>query len=567
MNFIPNGEPCESGRQRLKVGVLVDDWFIPAWAYRALERTKRTGLVDFALVLLNDSTAGGSGAAKAGNRGRNPVFTLYDAVDRKVFCRKSQALQQKDLRILLPGTPGIRIAPAANRHESSLRPGIVERIRETELDLLVQLGFGVLRGPILNSARHGVWAFHHAEPGTRGGNPPGFWEAARRQMETGAILLQLMGEPPGGQILQRLKFPTYPLSAALNQEYCLWASSSLLARQIELISRTRNACMDHEVDPGEQQKATFRPLPCPNPSAIQTLRAASRVFGRNLRRIPKKALCPDQWILLYDLNDTPPESLQSYQKLVPPADRFWADPHVVGDGPSYYVFFEDYCYQTRKGHISVVEIGSDGHVKSPIPVLEEPYHLSYPCVFQWSGKYYMVPESADNRTVDLYECVSFPHRWQKKMTLMEPVRAVDTTLFRHNGKWWMFTAMAENEEAFPNVELFIFWSDELLSRHWKPHARNPIVSDGTRARPAGAIFLEGGRIYRPSQDSSGGYGYGFDLNEITVLSETEYSERTLTSIRPGWDGLAKATHTFARAGRLTVVDALYTRWRWSRKLA
>jgi hypothetical protein len=199
--------------------------------------------------------------------------------------------------------------------------------------------------------------------------------------------------------------------------------------------------------------------------------------------------------------------------------------------------------------------------------LQEPYHLSYPSVFLWSGKHYMVPESSENRTIDLYECISFPNKWQKKLTLMERVSAVDTTLFHCNGKWWMFTAIAENEEAFPNVELFIFCSDELLSQEWRPHVQNPVISDGTRARPAGAIFLEGNRIYRPSQDCSKSYGYGFDLNEITVLSETDFSERTVTSVRPGSDSLAKATHTFARAGRLTVVDALYTRPGWPRKWA
>jgi hypothetical protein len=566
MPTIPSQPAGEPARRMLRAGVIVDDWFIPAWAYRALEQARQTGLVDFSLVFLNGA-AGRCGAMRAGNLRKRSIFALYDALDRKLFCRTSGALQPKDLRMLLPDVPGISLGPGGNVQGGGCPPGAIEQIGGAGLDLLIQIGSGGLRGPILNSSKHGVWAYYHAEPGTRGGNPPGFWETAQDRRETGASLLRLMDGSTGRQVLQQLRFSTYPFSPARNQEYCLWASSSLLSRQIRLLSRTEEASQGHGSDARQPKQVTFNPLPCPDPSALRTLQAASRVFTRNLWRIPKRVFRSDQWSLLYDLNNTRPGLLQNYRRIIPPSDRFWADPHVVQQGESYYVFFEDYSYRTRKGHISVVEIDSDGNVGRAMAALQEPYHLSYPSVFPWSGKHYMVPESSENRTIDLYECVSFPNKWQKKMTLMEHVSAVDTTLFHYNGKWWMFTAMAENEEAFPNVELFIFHSDELLSQEWRPHAQNPVNSDGTRARPAGAIFLEGDRIYRPSQDCSKSYGYGFDINEITVLSETDFSERTVNSIRPGPDSPAKATHTFARAGRLSVVDALYTRPIWPRKWA
>ena len=147
------------------------------------------------------------------------------------------------------------------------------------------------------------------------------------------------------------------------------------------------------------------------------------------------------------------------------------------------------------------------------------------------------------------------------MTLMADVQAVDTTLLYHESRWWLFTAMAENEGAFPEVELFLFYSDELLTREWTPHPRKPIVSDVKKARPAGRIFARNGKLYRPSQDGSRLYGYGFDLNEILLLSETEYAERTAASVRPHWDRKVLGTHTFTREGQLTVIDALTRRRR------
>ncbi len=55
------------------------------------------------------------------------------------------------------------------------------------------------------------------------------------------------------------------------------------------------------------------------------------------------------------------------------------------------------------------------------------------------------------------------------------------------------------------------------------------------------------------------YGYGFDLNEIYLLSESGYSERKVVSVRPDWDKKVLATHTYANEGEITVIDALRRR--------
>jgi hypothetical protein len=63
----------------------------------------------------------------------------------------------------------------------------------------------------------------------------------------------------------------------------------------------------------------------------------------------------------------------------------------------------------------------------------------------------MVPESIHNRSTDLYECIEFAHRWKLRMNLIENALAVDTTLFHYDGKWWLFTGIAENEGSIPRL--------------------------------------------------------------------------------------------------------------------
>jgi hypothetical protein len=284
---------------------------------------------------------------------------------------------------------------------------------------------------------------------------------------------------------------------------------------------------------------------------------------RNLTRRAKercrRTLDVEQWILLWRAGDGLSTSMADFKAIVPPIDRYWADPHVIRRDGKHYIFLEEYLYATGKGHIAVLTMDDTGRAEGPVTIIERPYHLSYPFVFEDGGELYMVPESMANRTVELYRCQAFPHRWTFVGNLLENIRAVDSTLIRHGGRWWLFANILENEGGSASEELFLFHTENLLSGEWTPHALNPIVSDVTRARPAGAIQKRGGKLFRPAQDCSVRYGYAIRINEITELSQEEYAEREVTAITPDWQKNIVATHTLAHAAGLTVVDALLLR--------
>jgi hypothetical protein len=204
-----------------------------------------------------------------------------------------------------------------------------------------------------------------------------------------------------------------------------------------------------------------------------------------------------------------------------------------------------------------------GRYDKPRKIIDQPYHLSYPFLFEWGGSFYMIPESSANRSIQLYRCMHFPFEWQFEKNLMAGVDAVDTTLARHGGRWWMFTTIRDNE-GYPNWdELFLFSADSPVSDRWVPHPLNPVVFDIRRARPAGPIFAQDGELFRPSQDCSNRYGYGLRLQRIKTLTETQYEEEEVTFVEPLWDRRITAVHSYAREVGLTVIDALYRRWRYS----
>ena len=247
-----------------------------------------------------------------------------------------------------------------------------------------------------------------------------------------------------------------------------------------------------------------------------------------------------------DLGGTP------WRVLADPGNRFYADPMpITVDGRSY-IFFEDFPHATQKGIISFVEIKADGTVGPVRPVLEESWHLSYPFLMQIDGAIFMVPESSGAREVTVYRADPFPHRWVRHATLLSGIDINDATILEHHGRLWMFGSTRDGAGS-PSDTLSIFSSDRLEGR-WVPHPGNPVLIDPVAARPAGPCVRQGGRIWRVTQDCSGGYGKAVGLVEILRLDEQSYEQRLHKVVRPdaAWPG--RRFHTVARAGKLECVD-------------
>ncbi len=253
-------------------------------------------------------------------------------------------------------------------------------------------------------------------------------------------------------------------------------------------------------------------------------------------------------------------SRRPFTVLHPPPGHFYADPFVAEQDGRTYIFFEEYRDADGKGVISCVEMTDDGAFGTPRVVLECDYHLSYPFLFRWRGAWHMVPESGDNRTVDVYRADAFPYTWRRVATVLPGLDARDATLHEWNGRWWMFVTLCV--PGGPRAdELSLFFADSPLGP-WTAHPRNPVVSDVRSARSAGAIYTDGGALIRPAQDCSRGYGYAITLNRIEALTEHEYREAPVGRLEPIWHPRLRGTHTINRSANVEVTDG---RLRWYRR--
>ena len=170
----------------------------------------------------------------------------------------------------------------------------------------------------------------------------------------------------------------------------------------------------------------------------------------------------------------------------------------------------------------------------------------------------MIPETGERNVVELYRASSFPFKWEPVKVLLEARSPLDTTLIEINGTWWMFVNIEEEGVAVNWDELHLYYSDNPLGP-WKPHARNPIVSDVRFARPAGRLFWSNGVLYRPSQDSTLHYGYATSINIVTEISSSTYEESPILKISPDWDNDIIGIHTVNLLNEMTVIDCLMKR--------
>jgi len=235
----------------------------------------------------------------------------------------------------------------------------------------------------------------------------------------------------------------------------------------------------------------------------------------------------------------------------PPPNQFIADPFAICQFGIMHLLYEDYNYRTEKGCISAMTMRPG---QKPIiyqDVIKTPFHMSYPYLIEHNDQIYCVPEISESGQVRLYRAIKFPHQWEELVVLIENFAGVDSTIFKHNGHWWLLATDNNDDDC---NHLKAWFAPDLLGP-WQQHPANPIKTSRRSSRPAGTPFVADGCLYRPAQDCSEIYGGRVVVNRVLKLSPTEFKEEEVVVINPYSDGPYQfGLHTISRTGNLTLID-------------
>ena len=527
----------------LRVGVFADSRLQPRWAVEGLRKIAEAGIGDVLFV------------AETGHpRDASPLlWRAYCAIDSRLFGSHPDPLEKVDLAAALPRARVLR-PPPGEAGPASVGAWLGE-IRAMDLDVVFVLG-AVACDALDGIARHGVWRYGF-------GPDAGETEAlvGIREVAVGAPVTAsgLRVRLPGAE--ERLVYQswsrTFPLSLARTRHNLLPKTGEFAARALDELRRAGPAWLKGCAPIRAEAPAD----PAAIPGTAGMLWRMSLLGSRIARRALQKLVRVDQWFLAYRFGGEARwrGDLRQYVCLMPPKDRFWADPFAIVRDGRYWIFFEELPFARGRAHISAIEVSPDGRRSQPVPVLERPYHLSYPFLIEQDGELFMVPETGRNRAVELYRCKRFPDEWTLEHVLMQDVFFTDATFHRADDRWWMFVNgnVGGSEGA---DELFLYHADRLTGR-WRPHRRNPVKSDVRGTRPAGGLYRRGSDLYRPAQIGVPLYGAGVSINRVLRLTPDAYAEEEVERVLPSYPRRLLGMHTLNRAGELCVVDGFVRRSR------
>lgn len=202
--------------------------------------------------------------------------------------------------------------------------------------------------------------------------------------------------------------------------------------------------------------------------------------------------------------------------------KFVADPFLVREDSTWYLLFEAYNTNSEQGDIAVAKSDDARRWKYDQVVLDEPFHLSYPYVFEWQNDYYMIPESFEANSIRLYKAAEFPYGWSFVGTLVEGREFLDPSIVHFGDKWWIFVSETGNDT------LRLYYAADLMGS-WHEHPKSPIVSgDKNVARPGGRVLEYNSRLFRYAQDGDPTYGNRMWAFEITELTTSSYREEKVS---------------------------------------
>ena len=430
----------------------------------------------------------------------------------------------------------------------------IEKIKSLELDIIIRGNApGVFKGGILNSAKDGIISFHHGDNRWNRGGPAGFWEVYLRKPSTGFIIQILTAELDDGSVLFRGNIQT-KRSYTENIVNLYNVSNPYLAKILLQYATSGKL-------PRAEEKIPFGGALLMVPSLSQSISYLFRTGFLFLSFIFKRLILGrhERWSVAFINTPWRHAILRKGIQIKNPPNRFFADPFVVTKNDKTICYVEDYCYVQKKACITAIEFINGQNYSILGPVIEEPFHMSFPFLFEYQQELYMVPETAQSNSVRLYKCVDFPLKWEYQKDILSNVSVVDSMIFNFDGKWWLLCNMGIGGQSDRSSTLMAFYSENPLSDDWTAHELNPLSFDSNISRNGGILDANSRYPIRSRQRQGFNlYGESLTLAKIKDLAPVSFSEEEIGQISPDFFNKIEGCHHIHSNGKYTVYDYFKT---------
>lgn len=470
------------------------------------------------------------------------------------LCRAKTAAVRSPATSVLPFPRVLSVSPEFSPSGLSVRYPAkdIEQIRKIGFDLLVRGNVEcIIRGDILHAAKDGILSWRYGDNRVFRGGPPGFWEVYHRRPLSGFVLQVLTEELDGGSVVFRGNVGTY--------RFYTTNAASLRNQSAPFLAKIVQGYADSGHLPGPEESLPYSGrlyrIPSVGQSARYALQVAATLSAVARGRFRPKSRRPGAWHVAFVEKPWRVAALRGGTRIENPPGTFQADPFVVTRDGRTVVFVEQWVYARQRGHIAAIELLGAGEYRMLGPIIREPFHMSFPYVFEHEGRLYMTPETKEANACRLYECTEFPLEWTYRGVLCDRPLS-DPMVFEREGLWWLFGT--ERGGGGASIFLRAFWADDPLSGTWSSHERNPLVIDSQTARNGGVLFDADGTPVRVRQAYGFGegaaYGERCSLARITKLTPHAFEEQQIAEIAPEFFPGIRGCHHMSGNDRWTTYD-------------
>ena len=420
--------------------------------------------------------------------------------------------------------PLIKIIPLVEVNYDIISNSDIQKIQSYNLDLILKHGFNQLREEVAKLPQHGIWFLSHSDFPSQNGNYPGLWEILKKRSIVCSAILQLSDKKNILITIDKAYFNRHRFSLIETMTKVQESSVSLVIKNLnKLISENSLRTSGETTKLGDSKSIPLE----------RVLRYISQYYfnlfnGMLTRVFGYLGYRNNKWSLYIGKGQFMESNLTKIIPIRSPRDEFWADPFIFHFKNHDYIFFENYSYKANRAKISCGKL-ENNEIIEIVDVLNLDYHLSYPFIFEEDGDIYLMPETSENKRLEIYRCLDFPNQWEIYTTAFNGEAVADAHFFTDtlNQRWLFLNKLSSPNSVFEN-ELYIYQVDSIILNKIIPHKQNPVIIDSRRARNGGLIFEYQNKFYRPSQSNVDGiYGKSLNLNEIVKLTIDEYIEQPI----------------------------------------
>ena len=548
-------------REKLKIGILIGNFHsLENFELRIIEEIILDKSLELSLLIKDGRSV---------NSTKNRLKRLIKS--RNIFGKillNIQVLIEKTLFKITPTVDKEKIIEELNTIKTlylkPVRKGFLdvfskddsEKVKSFDLDIILRHEFNIIRGDILKSSKYGIWSFHHADNSVNRGGPPAFWEILSREPVIGVTLQQLTPELDGGFIIDKAFYN--PCWSYVRSKNLIFESSvTLLFKNIRLLQLNHFSI---------EESSVYDNILYKSPKLVNTLKYILNFYFTILKKCWQKLNSIifrsryNCWTIFIGEGNFLNSTLFRLKPVKMPKDEFWADPFIFNYNSENYIFFENYSYKSKRGKISCGIIKGNQLVEIS-DVLDLDYHLSYPFIFEENNNIFLIPETCDNKRLEIYKCVDFPCSWELYSNAFNGENIIDAHIYKdQNMQKWLFLNKQENQNSSNNSDLYIYKFDSLKLDDLQPHLQNPVIINSKTARNGGAIFKYNNEVFRPSQGNVEGiYGRSLNINKIEKLTINEYIEKTVITTYPNFKKGLISMHHLHQKDELFVIDAAYNK--------